>query len=73
MQMKINFLATKKNMALLKIGAWARFNGFEEPTVRRILNGAYPYDQGDIYKAIIRKLREEGYLVEEPDEQEKAA
>lgn len=55
-------------MALLKIGAWARFHDLEESTVRRILGGNYPYDKGDIYAKVIQALRDDGYLVEE-DEQ----
>lgn len=67
--MKIDFLATKANMKILKIGAWARAHGFEEPTVRRILAGNYPYPDGETFKAVVAVLRSEGYLVEVPDSQ----
>lgn len=67
--MRIDFPATRQNMAMLKIGPWAIANGFEAATVRRILGGNYPYHNGEKYKAVINRLRELGYLVEVHDDQ----
>lgn len=70
--MKINFYETKKNMCLLKLGAYARSRGVSETTLRRMLGGEYPSEGGPQFNRIIAHLREDGYLVEEPDTQDDA-
>jgi predicted transcriptional regulator len=75
--MKIDFQATKQKMvnAGLNLTRWAKGRDHSPVTVLAILSGKYPsYEaNGRRLKAIIRDLRQDGYLVEVPDQSDRAA
>lgn len=46
--------------------SWARIRGFHVSTVNALILGRYP-TTGELYGRMVEQLREDGYLVEEPE------
>ena len=72
--MKIDFMATRKNLEIFKLNKLALSEGFSPETVRQVVNEVYACPNGPKAMAVIAMLRRRGFLVEvEDDSQSQAA
>jgi hypothetical protein len=60
---EIDWAATRANLAVINISAWARSKGFCSEMVRRVLHEKYTY-YGKKYFQVLEELRQGGFLVE---------
>lgn len=66
--MKINHLATREKCRILNMAELARQMGESKPVVNQVINGSYASMNSARAQRILARVRELGYLVEEPED-----